>query len=391
MRGYLPREIESTIQERLAAVPVVAIIGPRQCGKSTTARQILSRRKSAIHLDLERPADLRMLSDPEALFSANTGRLICIDEIQRKPDLFPVMRYWTDRQGTPGQFLVLGSASPDLLRQSSESLAGRISFVELTPFLLSEISDGDIADRRDLLRLRGGYPRSYLAHSEEISYQWRLDFITSYLERDLPALGVQLDPNLARRFWTMLAHSSGSSINYTRLGNSLGVSHNTIRRYADILARTFMARLLPAYSRNVGKRLVKAPKVLLRDTGILHALLEIERWNSLLAHPVAGASWECFAIEQILAAVGPVRASYYRTESGAELDLVVERKDTVTAVECKISSAPETTRGFWSAIQTLKPDASWLVAPVDRPYPLDAARSVMVGRPQDVIRSVLAG
>ena len=391
------RSTTETVLRRLQSVPVVTILGPRQCGKSTLARQILTGFTDALYLDLERPADLRRLSDPEGLFALNEGHLICIDEVQRRPDLFPVIRYWVDQSDRPGQFLILGSASPDLLRQGSETLAGRISFVELTPFLLTEIAQATVGRTEDSqtyresrsLHVRGGFPRSYLAPDDSVSLQWREDFVLTYLERDLPGLGIQLRTETLRHFWTMLAHACGSTINYSKFAESLGVSHTTVRRYTEILSRTWMIRLLPAYTGNVKKRIVKAPKVYLRDTGILHALLEIGDGIALLGHPVRGGSWEAFVVEQILSSLQPRDASFYRTEKGAELDLLFRYRDRLIAVEAKSSTAPEVTRGFWSALETLRPDETWIVAPVDNPYPLSAERNVWVAGPLHVIQRLI--
>ncbi len=394
MRDYVPRAASETVLRRLRSVPVVTILGPRQCGKSTLARRILAGFSEPLYLDLERPADLRRLSDPEALFALNEERLICIDEVQRRPDLFPVIRYWVDRSDRPGQFLLLGSASPDLLRQGSETLAGRISFVELTPFLLPEIAQaaagggGDVQARPDTgqLHIRGGFPRSYLAADDGVSVRWREDFVRTYLERDLPALGIQLRTEALRHFWTMLAHAAGSTMNYAKFAESLGLSHTTVRRYTELLSRTWMIRLVPAYTGNVKKRIVKAPKIYLRDTGILHALLEIPDGTALLGHPGRGASWESFVVEQILSSLQPRNASFYRSEKGAELDLLFRYRDRLIAVEAKSSTAPEVTRGFWSALEVVRPDETWVVAPVDDPYPLRTDRNVWVADPLHLIR-----
>ncbi|TAL39166.1 MAG: ATP-binding protein [Spirochaetes bacterium] len=357
------------LTERLKNNPAVAILGPRQCGKSTLARSILASHKNAVFLDLERPSDLRKIEDIEAFFEINADCLVCLDEVQRAPEIFPALRSILDRSGMNGRLLILGSASRDLLRQSSESLAGRISYLELTPFLLSEVNPGHDAALLRKIWLRGGYPRSYLAASAASS-PWRSDFIRTYLERDIPQLGFNIPAASMRRLWTMCAHSHGQTLNYSKIGESLGVSHNTVRSYIDILAQTFLVRILPAYSTNAKKRVIKSPKCYIRDSGLLHSLLEIETWNDLLGHPVYGYSWEGFAMENILSALSSWSASFYRASTGAEIDLILEKGQKRIAVEFKVSSAPELGRGFYHAREALAITESWVIAPVPGPYPL---------------------
>ena len=365
-------------------IPVLALLGPRQCGKSTLAGMLLKDNNNVVHLDLERPADLRALSDPEAFFRLNEDKLICIDEIQNIPELFPVIRYEVDRRGKNGQFLILGSASPLLIRQSSESLAGRIYYKELTPFLLKEIKDPQV-EIRDLW-LTGGFPRSYLAEGHTQSFQWRMNFIRTFLERDIPGLGINISTPQIRRLWTMLAHSSGQVVNYSKLSESLGITRNTVRHYIDILEQTYMVRVLAPTVSNTKKRLVKSPKVYIRDSGILHALLEIESHNALLAHPIYGQSWEGFAMENILASLGENwTPSFYRSEKGNEIDLVLERGMKKICVEFKSSTAPKITRGFWTALEDLSPDETWIVSPVESMYPFNAEKRIFVGNPVDFI------
>jgi predicted AAA+ superfamily ATPase len=370
MQSYVPRHLAKTISGRLSNNPVAALLGPRQCGKSTLAQVIISKLPDSLYLDLERPSDRNKLTDPETFFRLNQGKLICLDEIQRTPDIFPVMRSIIDEQRKNGQFLVLGSASPDLIRQSSETLAGRISYLELTPFVLQEIDHRRNAMQQ--LWLRGGFPRSFLAADDAASFEWRLDFIRTFLERDIPQLGFRLQSQFLDRFWRMVAHVHGQLLNSSRLGESLGVSHHTVRSYIDILEQTFILRVLPPYFANLKKRLVKSAKVFVRDTGLLHALLDIQTDNELLGHPVYGSSWESFVIENVLTAMPDWRPSFYRTASGSEIDLLLERGRKKVAVECKVGSAPKLGKGFWNALNDLDIKEAWVIAPVQEPYPIQS-------------------
>lgn len=374
MQRYIERQIEPRLKASVERVPVTAILGPRQCGKSTLAREFLKTVKSSLHLDLEKPSDLAMLRDPEAFFESNRDTLICLDEIQRAPDLFPLMRSVVDERGSNGSFLILGSASPALLRQSSESLAGRIRYLELTPFLLREVDKTSGAIKA--LWLRGGYPRSWLAATDEESYEWRQDFVQTFLTRDLPQLGSRVPAPQLERFWRMCAHVHGQVLNSSKLGESLGVSHHTVRSYLDLLEQTYIVRALPPFSANLKKRLIKSPKIFLRDSGLLHTLHGIRTFNDLLGHPVYGASWEGFVIENILSLAVGWKASFYRTSSGNEIDLVLEKGRRRVAVECKAASAPEITRGFRQALADLDVSEAWLVAPVRKAYPGGAGVTV---------------
>ena len=324
MHGYLERLLASTIEQRLRRNPVVAILGPRQCGKSTLATKIVERYDGAVHLDLERASDRAKLRDAEAFFRVNRGRLVCLDEIQRVPDLFEALRPAVDETGAPGQFLVLGSASRDLIRQSSESLAGRIAYLELTPFMIGEVEGLDDFQLRRLW-LRGGFPRSYLAEDDGASFDWRTDFVRTFIERDLPLIGPRVETQRMERLWRMAAHVHGQLLNSSKLGESLGVSYHTVRAYFELLEQTFVVRLLQPFEGNVKKRLVKSPKLYLRDAGVLHALLGIRDQNELLGHPAYGASFEGLVIEHALSGVRDWRAGFYRTSGGAEIDLVLER------------------------------------------------------------------
>jgi predicted AAA+ superfamily ATPase len=292
-----------------------------------------------------------------------------LDDIQRKPELFSVLRALIDEKRTPGRFLLLGSASPQLLRQSSESLAGRICFHELAPFDVSEIKP--VHSELQDFWLRGGYPLSWLARSDAASFSWRESFIATHLERDIPSLGIRIPGTTLHRFWQMLAHLHGQLWNASRLSAAFGVSAPTVQHYLDILEATYMLRRLPSLQVNLGKRLVKSPKVYLRDSGILHALLGIVSLNDLAGHPIVGASWEGWVLEQIAQLIETQwQLSFYRTASGAEMDIVAERGTRKIGFEIKFSSAPSMTKGFWSAMADLKLEKTYIVAPVENSYPL---------------------
>ncbi len=366
MQNYFHRFIESEVAECLAQFPCTAILGPRQCGKTTLA-EAMSRTRDSIRLDLERPADRRRLEEPELFFEEHRRRLVCLDEIQRVPELFSVLRSWVDRH-PEARFLILGSASQDLIRQSSESLAGRIAYLELTPFLGREIFARGLPVRR--LWLRGGFPDSLLADSDAQSVRWRAHFVQTFLQRDIPALGFNLPAPTLERVWTMCAHSHGQPLNASALGSSLGLSHTTIRRYLELLSQTFMVRLLPPFEVNVKKRLVKSPKVYLRDSGILHALLGLDDFSDLLGHPVYGASWEGVVLEQILTRFPRWKHGFYRTSDGTEMDLVLEKASRRIGFEFKASAAPSVTVGFWHSMEALKLDKAYVIAPVESGYPV---------------------
>jgi predicted AAA+ superfamily ATPase len=339
------------------------------------ARVILQTRPSC-YLDLERPSDRAKLHDPEAFFKLQRGRLVCLDEVQRMADIFPVLRSILDETGKNGQILVLGSASPDLLRQSSETLAGRISYLELAPFSLLEVGDDEGALRR--WWTRGGFPRSYLARSDAASLAWREDFIRTFLERDIPQFGIRIPAQTLRRFWMMCAHNHGRVLNSSQLGQSLGLSHTTVRSYVDLLEQTFLLRVLPPFEANLKKRLVRSPKVYLRDSGLLHTLLDLPSAQALLGHPVYGASWEGLVIESILSVLGRGwQAGFYRTSTGTELDLILERGDERIGIECKASSAPTLSKGFWNALEDLNIRKAFVVAPVSQAYPIGKDVRVM--------------
>lgn len=371
------RQITAPLRGRLKRFPAVGLLGPRQCGKSTLAKRLLKEWPEAVYLDLERPSDLAKLQEPEAWLATQAGRLVCLDEVQRMPGLFPVLRSVLDGSGRAGQLLLLGSVSPELLQQSAETLAGRISYLELTPFLLGEVGAPTAANLRRLWA-RGGFPRSFLAEDEAASREWREAFVQTFLERDLPQMGVNIPAGVARRFWQMCAHVHGELWNGSKIAAALGVTHPTSRSYLDRLAATYMVRVLPPWSANLRKRLVKTPKIYVRDSGLLHSLLRIGSHEELLGHPVAGASWEGFVIEQV-SGVLPTgwEMSFYRTAAGAECDLVLEKGRRRVAIECKASLAPQVTRGYWESLADLKPERAWVAAPVNEGFPLKDGAEVL--------------
>ncbi len=377
MHTFLERQITSKITQKLANNPVVALLGPRQCGKSTLAKKIISHLKPAIYLDLELPSDQNKLTNPQSFFQFNQNQLICIDEIQRQPELFPIIRAVVDQQNKNQQFLLLGSASQELLQQSSESLAGRIAYLELTPFNTQELTLQSTLDVRMLLQ-RGGFPRSYLAVNEQESYEWRHNFIRTFLEQDIPALGINIDTHRLRRFWMMCAHISGQLLNASKLGESLGVSHHTIRSYLELLSKTFILRILPPLEANLKKRLVKSPKILLRDTGLLNTLLEIENPNQLMGHPNYGHIWESFAIEQILSQYTQWRPYFYRDSNGGEIDLILEKGQERLALEFKTHSNPSISASALKIIDELNISKLHLIIPEHGShYPLNDKTDVL--------------
>ena len=353
----------------------VAIVGPRQSGKTTLAHQIGTRRK-AIYLDLEDRDDRNRLDEPVLFLDSVADRLLILDEIHRVPELFQTLRGVIDRgrrEGNGvGRFLILGSASIDLLRQSGESLAGRISYLDLTPFSVDEVEDEPAA--RERLWFRGGFPMSYLAEDDKASLTWRKDFIRTYLERDVPAFGPRVPAITLERLWTMLAHRQGSLLNASALAHALETSPQSVTRYIDLLADLLLVRRLPPVHANVAKRLVKSPKVYIRDSGIVHALLGIPSLAALAGHPVVGRSWEGFAIETLVSALAwPSFASFYRTSAGAEVDLVIEHPGESWAIEIKRSMAKKVSRGFYSACDDLQPKRAYVVHAGDDRFPVSAS------------------
>lgn len=353
------------IRAALKRSRVVALLGPRQCGKTTLAGQIV-RRDSPNYFDLEDPDALDRLREPKSALQRLRG-VVVIDEVQRRPDLFPLLRVLADRRPLPARFLVLGSASPDLLRQSSESLAGRIETIELSGFSLAEVGGGAEHDR---LWLRGGFPRSYLARSAQASAQWRRQFIQTFLERDVPTFGFRVPAPAMLRFWNMVAHYHGQTWNAAEPARSLGIGETTVRRYLDLLTSLLMVRQLLPWHENVGKRQVKAPKVYIRDSGIFHELSGIRSTADLLKHPKLGASWEGWVLEEILRAVQPEEAYYWRTHAGAELDLLMILRGRRYGVEIKRQDSARMTPSMRSALADLKLAHLAVVFPGEHPFAL---------------------
>ncbi|MEM8526679.1 MAG: ATP-binding protein [Bacteroidota bacterium] len=362
---YLPRSAEKEVLKLASYSPAAVIVGPRQVGKTSLTQAIRNQiGKPSVYLDLERPRDLAKLDDLEALLATYPNHLIILDEIQRQPSLFPELRSAIDRNRVAGRFILLGSASPELIRDSSETLAGRVAYLELATLSYQEIQDQ--LDFRTHW-FRGGFPLSLLAVDDEISSRWRDDFIRTYLERDLPQLGLNAEAVLIRRLWTMLAHCNGQLVNKNTLSKSLGISTPSITRYLDFLEHAFLIRRLRPFYTNLGKRLVKSPKLYLRDTGILHELLSIYTPGDLLGHPSIGASWENYVIEQLFA-IKPRWAElyFYRTHGGAEIDIVITKADIPQAlIEIKYAVDPSLSRGFYSAVEDLKAEKKFIIAPIE--------------------------
>ena len=368
----ISRRLASRVKYLLEDSPAVVLLGPRQAGKTTLALEIGASQPS-IYLDLENAADRDKLLRPADYFADHTAELVILDEVQRVPEIFQSLRGVIDRGRREGRgngrFLFLGSAAMDLLRQSGESLAGRISYLELGPFDALEVDPQAL----DALWVRGGFPNSYLAMTDSRSIEWRRDFIRTYLERDVPQFGFRISAEPLRRFWTMLAHNQAQVFNAANLARSLGVDAKTVASYLDLLVDLLLVRRLQPWYRNVGKRLVKAPKVYIRDSGIAHALLGIQDKEALLGHPVAGQTWESFVIETLIStAPDGTEANYYRTSHGVEIDLILTLPGgKLWAIEVKRSSAPGVERGFHSACADLKPERRFVVYPGTERYPLD--------------------
>lgn len=372
----LSRQSQQKLSQYLQQFPAVGLLGPRQVGKTTLAFAQKKLYPDALYLDLELPSAQRQLDDPEAFLMAHAQQLVILDEVQRMPELFGVLRGVIDqrrRMGQAcGQFLLLGSATGVLMQQSSESLAGRVAHVALPPLQASEIFTGvhSVADL-NALWLRGGFPLSWLAETDAASMTWREVFIATYLEKDIPALGPRIPATTLRRLWTMLAHHQGELLDQSKLAAALAISGQTVGRYIDLLCDLMLVRRLSAWHGNVGKRLIRSPKVYVRDSGLVHALLGLSNLDAVLGHPIAGSSWEGFVMEQLMNAAPQAQASFYRTSNGAEVDLVLTFRNQQTwTIEIKRSSAPTVSKGFYQAATDLGAVRKLLVAPVEQPYPL---------------------
>jgi predicted AAA+ superfamily ATPase len=363
---YIHRHLEASVLKAIRNFPVTALTGPRQCGKSTLVKHLLDAYPKSIYLDLEKPSDLRKLEDAEWFFTSQKDKLICIDEIQRQPELFPLIRSLVDEWNRPNCFLILGSASRALLKQSSESLAGRISYKRLTPFLWEELENDYTIEKYFSV---GAFPRSLLTEDNEISFEWRESFISTFLERDL-LLWAGFTPATMKRLWQMLAHVNGQTVNYSTLAASLGVTSTTVKNYIDLLAGTYMIEIVPPYLSNLGKRLVKAPKVYISDSGITAALLGLRNFEELSGHPAFGSIWKQIVLSNLKGLYSTAEFFYYRTTNGAETDFVMKVKNAVFAIECKASYSPVLSKGNYLAFEDISPNHTFIVTPSSAGWPV---------------------
>lgn len=361
------RQIIPLFQEYLTIFPAVGLLGPRQVGKTTLVKNI-NLSKESIYLDLEKASDRAKLADAELFLKSHTGRTVILDEIQLMPELFAELRSLIDEDRVPGRFILLGSASPDLIRKSADSLAGRIAYLELSPFFLNEVE----IDEQDKLWIRGGFPLSFLAKTERESQLWRQNFIKTYLERDLAQIGLSTDPRLVERFWMMLANAQGGIWNAESFAKALGITRPTVNRYLEYLEGSFMVRVLAPFHQNIKKRLVKSPKVYIRDTGILHSLVGIESMEALINQLLIGASWEGFVIEQIINTLGEEYEYYfYRTHQGAECDLLLVKNGNVkSAIEIKNTLSPKLTKGLQISMEDTEAEAGFVVCRIEAGFSL---------------------
>ena len=367
MHDFIKRNILNQLQKYLTIFPAIAILGPRQCGKSTLVKSLNKNFKEILYLDLQKESDLNKLSEPELFFESNKDKIICLDEIQLVPKLFSVLRSIIDGNRVNGKFILLGSASPELIQQTSESLAGRIGMLHLSPFLINELNYQESFNLQKFW-FRGGFPNSYLAQNDENSSIWLENYIRTYIERDIPQLGFQIPALQLKRLLTMCAHNQGQQLNLSKLGESMGLTHPTIRRYIDLLEQTFIVRIIQPYEVNIKKRLVKSPKVFVRDSGILHQLLAISSFNSLLGNPVFGSSWEGIVIENVIVNMPGWDYFFYRTATGDEIDLLLKKGNQIIAIECKASDAPKVTKGFYRSLEVIKPNKTFIIAPTNDSY-----------------------
>ena len=364
------RKLSSQLLDFLDHFPAIGIVGPRQVGKTTFIKTTIDKfKKQTIYLDLESPEDYNKLSDPEVFLRQHEDKTVIVDEIQRLPGLFPVLRSLIDRKRMPGRFILLGSASPDLIRDSSESLAGRIVYMELNPFDMMELKG---IKPMENLWLRGGFPDSVLEDRDDIAGFWMQNFVKTYIERDLPLLGMGAPILITERLWSMLAHINGNILNYSQIAGSLGISANSVKSYIQFFEKSFLIRTLPPFIANTRKRLVKSPKLYFRDTGLLHHLLRISSYDDLLGHPASGNSWEAFVLQQIINNL-PLAydANFFRTQDGSELDMILSKGGKIsTAIEIKLTNAPKLTRGNTLAIETFGSDRNYIITPTSDNYPI---------------------
>ncbi len=369
MHDFIQRDLLKHLRNYLTIFPVVAILGPRQCGKSTLVKSLSQHFDEILYLDMQKESDLNKLLEPELFFETNADKIICLDEIQLVPKLFSVLRSVIDGNRINGKFILLGSASQELIQQTSESLAGRIGMLHLSPFLITELNHLEDFNLQKFW-FRGGFPNSYLAENDENCTIWLDNYIRTYIERDIPQLGFQIPALQLRRLLTMCAHNQGQQLNLSKLGESLGLTHPTIKRYIDLLEQTFIVRTIPPFEVNIKKRLVKSPKVFVRDSGVLHQLLAIPNFNSLLGHPIFGSSWEGIVLENIIVNMSSWDYFFYRTATGDEIDLVLKKGNQVIAIECKASDAPKVTKGFYRSLEVIKPNKTYIIAPTNDTYQL---------------------
>lgn len=385
----IDRYVYADLMDLLDYFPAVGIIGPRQVGKTTLAKSlVLSIGADAIYLDLENPRDLNVLSDAVLFFESNTDKTIILDEVQRVPELFPILRSMIDQDRRPARFILLGSATPDIIRDASESLAGRIAYRELYPLNLVEIQTTKYPDNTRHW-LRGGYPQAFLSATDRRARNWMLNFVRTYMERDLPMLGLQVDVRTIRQLWGMLANTNGDILNYNTISKSLGVSAVTAKKYISFMEDAFLIRLLQPFSSNMRKRIVKSPKVLIRDTGVLHYLMGIDSEDALWRHPQLGNSWEAYCIEQIASILDPeYELFYYRTHHGVECDLVITRGLVkVFAIEIKFSSTPKLTKGMINAFEDIQAEENFVIIPNGISYFL--SKNIQVLNINDFIHNTL--
>lgn len=369
MHFFVERKIENTVRQYLKIFPVVAVLGPRQCGKSTLVKSLATHWGDSVYLDLQNDTDLGKLDQPTYFFESNQDKIICLDEIQLVPQLFSVLRSVVDKNRQNGKYILLGSASRDLIQQTSESLAGRIGMVSLSPFTINELNNLEDFSLNKFW-LRGGFPDSFLADNDDFSRIWRDNFIKTFVERDIPQLGFQIPALQLKRLLMMCAHNQGQVVNYSKLGESLGLTHPTIKRYIDLLEQTFILRTVQPFEVNVKKRLVKSPKVFVRDSGLVHQLLAISDYNSLLGHPVFGSSWEGVVVENVIVNYPDWDYYFYRTATGDELDLILTKGNQRIAIDCKASTAPKLTKGFYRALEVVKPQQTFVIIPTQVSYSL---------------------